>query len=419
MRFAVVQATTPAAPGTQDYTDSNISSDWKGALFFASRGGANNTVTGDGIFSEGATDGTNQRLCGIGGPDGATSAGTMTVFNHSSTAACAGVGDNNSGTPNILGAYSSTLSNGVRVNYTTTTVQALMNALLVSGSDVQWSCVNQTLGTGSSPVTTTVTHGLASAPDVIFCVASLGSARVTHGFHHVSGATYGCVSYCNINGVNPTLVGGYVGDDCIGAQVSNTAVTYKLTVTNVGATTFDVVATGSTIEADVVTFISIKITNGVYKVGVATAPTGTGVAALVSGMSVTPDCVIAAMSRITNLNTFDSGDAGGVYGLGVVVNNGGSTQQACSSLSSDDNAATSIEKSYTSNTKCVAVMDAAGAIDIEAAHSSWDSGGVSLNWTNISSAVLIPYLAIGQGVSGPLWTQTQQHRTQRSTLLRM
>ena len=54
-----------------------------------------------------------------------------------------------------------------------------------------------------------------------------------------------------------------------------------------------------------------------------------------------------------------------------------------------------------SATQCVRILDITGAADAEAAISSWDSGGVTLNYTNVAtSALTVPYLVIGQAVVG-------------------
>lgn len=412
MKFALVQNAIPGSTGTQDYTDASISSDWKGAFLFSSSAAVNATTTAIGRMMTGATDGTTSRSTAIAAADGA---GTSQVAGGNSANAYQVINAN--GGTNETAAYSATLAGGVRLNWTAIGTQRLINALMFAGSDVAFKVSTSAFTGSAAPETLAITHGLGATPDVIIAVSYLGSGRFSQGFYDVVHGTYAHVAYTNLTGqVGAVSLGGYVGDNAILRQVSSVASEYAVTVANVGSTTFDVIATGAT-TTDTMYFIALKIMSAAYKVGVFTTPTSTGNSQVVSGMGGAPALLLMMSTRLTTLNLFDSADGSGQVGWGCAVNNSGLTQQMTACASADDAAATTVEKSYTTNTKCLVVTDTAGAADVEGTLQSWDSDGATINFSNVAgSAYQIPYLAIGSAASLSTWTQYAHRRSTLVTL---
>lgn len=411
MKFALVQQAIPSGTGTQDYTDANIASDWKGVFLFSSSAAANATTTAIGRVMTGATDGTTSRSTAIAASDGAAT----TQVSGGNSANAYQVINSNGGT-NETAAYSSTLSTGVRLNWTAIGTQRLINALLFAGSDVSFKVSTGTFTGSAAPETLAITHGLGATPDVIIAVSYLGSGRYSQGFYDVVHSTYAHVAYTNITGqVGAVTLGGYAGDNAILRQVSSSASEYAITIANVGGTTFDAVATGAT-TTDVVYFIALKITNAAYKVGLFATPTSTGNAQVITGLGGTPSLLLTMPTRLTASNTYDNTDASGECGWGCAVNNNGTTQQMTACISADDAAITSVEKSYTTNTKCLVVTDVAGAADVEATLQSWDTDAVTLNFSNVAaSAFQIPYLLLGTAVVAPTFSVSPTVTSQTTT----
>ena len=397
MKNAVVQVAMPATATTQDFTDASISSDFKAALFFNTNGTANDTAAAGSRLGIGLVDGTNQAAYGSAGQDAAA---TSQVSSSGNTTWAAILPTHASGgDPAAESAYTSTLSNGVRITWSDIDAQQLINALMFGGSDVQAAVVTATFSGTGPPQTVTVTPGFT--PDVLIAVAhgaaagGNGNGVLSLGFYDRVGNTYAGFAQRNTTAVAAASANANLSSSWIAAEVDGSAAaTYSVTVGNFTATQFDAtVSTGAT--SDIVSFLCLKITGGVYKVGIADTPTSTGNTAMVSGMSGAPSAVLWLLTRMTATGTSTTDPAGHI-GLGVSVNNGGSTQQMYACAQIDDAADPTVDQCQTGNAACSRILDTAGAADVQATVNSWDAGGVTLNFSNVSaSALKIPYLAIG------------------------
>jgi hypothetical protein len=392
MKVALVQQAIPGATGTQSYTDANISSDLKAALVFSSSASANNTTAAIARFMAGMTDGTTHRSTAVAAADAVT---TSQTSGGASTNVYRVINAN--GGTNETAAFSAILSNGLRLNWTAISTARLVNALMISGADVEASVVVGTFTSAAAPETLVINHGLSAAPDVIYAISWLGLCY-SHGFYDRVNNSYAAASYTNLTGqVGTVSLGGYVSDNAIIRQVSATASDYAVTLGAFNATSFSATATGATTN-DTIAYLCLRVTDGVYKVGIENTPTSTGNFTVASGIAGTPALLMMATTRMTTLNGIDSSDESGVLGLGVMCNNNGTIQQCVSCLSSDDAASTTIEKSYTSNTKCLVICDTAGNADVEATPVSFNNGSITLNASNVSAtSYLMPYLAVGTG----------------------
>lgn len=417
MKFALVQRALPTTGANVDFTDSNISSDWKFAYLFGNSAQANDTSTANARYFSGMLDGTTSGSVAIAATDNQATSATS----GNTTTNALQVVNGNAGTQ-TAGTYSSTLATGPRINFTSGLSAAyLANALLLSGSDIE-ATVKSAVFTGSAaPETLVVNHSLSGgAPHLIIAEAYLGSSRVCIGFYDVGNAKYASHSYTNVSGqVGAVSLGGYVSDDCILREITNSASAYAITVTSIGSTSVSLVATGAT-TTDTVKLTFVRIANASFRVGVFQTPTSTGDFALTPAspsFSGTPSLLWVLPTRMTTLNTHDSGDPAGVYGSGIAVNNNGTIQQMCTVLSSDDAAALSVEKSYITTSKTYVSADTTGAPDAEAT-TTFVLGGATLNFSNVAaSAFYTPYLMVGLTVPPPAFTVSPTVTSQTATTL--
>jgi hypothetical protein len=132
----------------------------------------------------------------------------------------------------------------------------------------------------------------------------------------------------------------------------------------------------------------------------ATSPTSTSP----SFAKATTDGVVRAPSLLGMTtgspasNTLTTDDSTGSFGLCVAVNNGGSTEQANVTCASKDAVATSVAKSYINITKFIQIADTSVALADQATLQSWDSGGVTVNWSTVDGSAR-KVAMLGYGVS--------------------
>lgn len=399
MKAAVVQSAMPSSPtANQDFTDGVFSSDVKAGLCFLSRGVTSNTIAehsgiGIGVIDSAAT----QRAWSTHNQDAlGTSSDVRQEMSTTQIALFADAAANDT----IAEAVGSILSNGVRAAWSDWNANELVSMLMIGGSDVEASVVSATLN-GTTDVT--VNHGLSAAPHVIICVSSgeAASSNGTYchsiGFYDVGAATYRGLSYRENNAAT-TLIAQKWMDSSIASEHSNTADTWNATINDVGATSFDVVASAAT--TDVLFFLCIRVTGGTFKVGDFTTRTTTGTQADISGMAAAPKAVIYATSFLSSASgagTIVNDTNCESFGIGAAVNNESVTQQAASAKWADDAVVlgTTDTKSLTSGNKAGVAFNGSGALAYAFDIESWDSGGVTHDYTTVDgTARRVIYLAI-------------------------
>ena len=396
MKQAIIQQAVPGVTGNQDFTDAIFSSDVKAAIFLMSSATATHTNTADFRTAIGLLDGTNQSVAAIYGQD-ATVGASNWRRNHNA-ANCVGQTADSS-TFTVLGA-GSFISNGARVNYSAVTGSALVTCILIGGSDVTAAKLSCDF-TGGGAETKTVNHGGSSAPTAIIAVSHYGTSASTTtrgsiGMGFYANGLYGSNNLDRLDAQATEQAQGWVATDLVLRDIGSS---YGVTISNVGSTSFDV-TTSADATTDRVDFLAIWITNGAAKAGTFTTNTTTGSHVAVSGMSKKPSVLLTLPSRQTATG-LDNTDGGGVFGVGAAVNNNGTTQYGLVVGSSDDAAATQVNKSQASNSQMVRILNVSGAAIVGETVQSWDNGGVTANAaTADGTAHLIPYLAMGNGSGG-------------------
>lgn len=421
MKAALVQAAIPGSTGTQDITDSNISSDFRTTFSFGGYATATNTLTAHAAIGAGFTDGTAQCAEVALFEDGQNPTDCRSNLDDSFAYAVQGL---NSSTTTAECAPSSVLSNGIRLNWTDIDAAQLVNHLLLSGSDLT-ATVKTAVLNGTTPVS--VTHSLGGTPDVIIAIhhggtdGALGSGSYSYGWWVRDDAVAGGVKYGHVTGRNghgATTVActQRTSTSKIAAYHTGTSPVYSVTIQNAGATTFEVVADAATTN-----LVGLLCLRGIAAAtGVVNLPTGTGSTALISGLPSTAKAALFLLNQNTSsVETSSTSDTAGVFGIGVAVNNNGTIQQMSACMSSDDGIvtpSTSIEKCQTSNTQAIRILDVAGAADVEGAVTGMTTS-VTVNFTNVNAAVPTPYLVLMDFAVAPSWDTVPSLGTATATTL--
>ena len=418
MKVSIVQAA--AATGTptftQDFTDSTTfgGATPKCAIVLGSAATANDSSTATIQATIGFVASSTQASIGISDDD-AVSTNSSGYANYSTQAySMPDFGGNTSG--DATGAM---IANGVRLSWTDQSAAELVNVILIGG-DVE--CAVASLTSNNTTSAQAVTHGLTAAPQAIIAMTpgqgsgdATGNARYGLGFWDGTNSKTLAVSLNQTGQATVTAAGHLSSTVAIGVKANAAGFVWTGAISNVGATTFDLTTSANT--TNVMHFLSLRSTSGTalgVKAGTFGTKTSTGTNADISGMSQAPQLVLYGLSRTIAVDTNYSGaDDASVLGLGAAVKNTGtgSTQYATTVNCSVDGAATSTNHAYsqTSNTEVIRIPDANAscAADVEATINSWDSGGVTNNYSNIAATGRqVMYLAIGAdvSVSAPTWS---------------
>lgn len=400
MKFAISQTALPTSNTTFDFTDSGISSDWKGSIFFWSDATTNDTQGGTAKLFIGATDGT-RNVAAIGSvADAASGARSSCYLSNTNCIARIIAG---SGTVNVLGAYDSTLSNGVRLALSANDATAhLVNALHFAGSDIEFAVSSVSFGT--SDTTKTVTHNLTGTPDCVLMIsgngvatfASVNNCAFTIGMY--AGSDLAGVGFNHTINSNPTAVAAIATTD-LGHSILANADHATFSLSSVGGTTFDCNRTAADGDAACVIFIAWRATSGtpVKKVSLVDSATSTGDQAILTGMGGAPSLVLAVQTRLTS-TSLATNDSAGSIGFGAAVNNAGTTQQGNVAVVTKDNVATSVAKSYVSLAQFIQIADTSVALVGKATLDSFDSGGATVNWS-VAAGTAYKMAVLGYGAA--------------------
>lgn len=380
MKVALITGTTRTTNGTQDWTDANISSDFVAACFLTSNATANATSTANGMVGIGWTDAASSMAIAIGNQDATATASAVnsTVINNTKCLLVLG----SSATTVSAASYNSTLSNGVRISYGVTDgVAHNMAAMLISGTDMGVKLSQANFGATDSTIT--VTHGGSAAPVAVMIMAMTGStadpgnqsSNITIGFWDGSNSVGGTFGNQSLSATQTNVFGRYVGTD-LGHICRDNTERATLTISNVTATTFDIstsaVQAGGT-QVHIVSFFQLSNTASA-KAAIGTTPTSTGNFNPASGLLVKPQILFTVSSRLTG-TTFTTSDAAGSFGIGISVDNAGSTQQFSTAITAKDNVATTVAKSQSNTGAGMYTLDNTGAAAGTGAVNAWNSNG--------------------------------------------
>jgi hypothetical protein len=167
----VVHFTTPASTGDYDVTDVGITETPKLVILIGGASGAGETI--DARFTIGAYDGTDQNFNAVFAQDGVPASNTDRRRNTGQ------IYRNVENTAFLAASAVSFLSNGVRLNFATTTVGRRIMAIFFWGDDFSGKVGTIAYGTGTSAIAVT---GLGFQPNaVLFHAIGQGAANTALG----------------------------------------------------------------------------------------------------------------------------------------------------------------------------------------------------------------------------------------------
>lgn len=399
--------TAAAGTGTptfnQDFTDSTTFGGGTPEFAVCWSSGTSTTDTGQAgvAFQVGmVANSVEGSIAGLGPDAQATqttySAGNKTTFGYHHV--------NSSG--NVDGSANlSLIANGVRFAWTDQSVGETISCLIGDG-EIQASVASLTSNNGTSAQA--VTHGAGGTPDFIIALGNgmavgdvNGNINPGIGFW-TSGAEVGVSQILSSAAATTATVARISSTEAVNRIGGTTSFVYTGNISNVGATTFDV--TYSANHTHVVHFLSVRSTTDTplyVKAGTFTTKTSTGTQADVASMSGAPQVILTVGTQLTALDTGSTADPADALSIGAAVKNtgSGSTQYGSAAISDNDNTASSSAHACNqwSNTVHLKILATNCATDVAATVSSWDSGGVTHNYTANGSGVAaqVLYLAFG------------------------
>lgn len=291
-------------------------------------------------------------------------------------------------------------------SWTDQSASEIIKVLGLSG-DIATSVVARANVAGTGTENHGIAHSLGGTPEAIICLtvgqatgANNGQARIGLGFW--TAAAQHCVGWHGCANAQAT-----VNSSCristtqaICNPGTGTSFVWAGTISNVGATTFDITYDVSNTSA--VIFICLRSTSGTAlgaKVGTLTSPTSTGDVSI-TGLTQAGQVLLTATTLLTAVDTGNTGSEATALSVGVACKNSGTdaTQYACVANSENDGAATSTNhaRSQSSNTQLVRVLNTSGGTTLEATVGSWNSDGATVTFSKVdASARKGIYLILG------------------------
>ncbi len=430
VRWAKVTQAALAGTGTQDFTDATAMGGNTPEFAACFSAGTSTTDTGQAgyAFTLGAVAGGAEGSIALLGPDAQA---TQTTYAYGNKTTYGYHHVNSAG--NVDGSANlSLITNGVRLTWDDQSVGETITCVFGDG-EIQAAKSSLTSNNGTSAQA--VTHGLSAAPDLIIAWGNgnatgdnNGSLNPGIGFW-TSGAEVGFSQLSGSNAATTTVSARASSTEAMNRVGSGTTFAYTGNISNVGSSTFDI--TFSANHTHVVHFLAIRSTTDTplyVKAGNFTTKTSTGTQADVAGMSGSPQVLFTIGTQLTAMDTGSTADLADAMSFGVALKNTGTgaTQYGVAAVSDNDNTASSSAHTCNqwSDTVGLKILATNCTTDVAATVSSWDSGGVTHNYTANGSAVAaqVLYLAIGgaPAAAAPTYTSDPvvQSRTTSSLVFR-
>lgn len=199
--------------------------------------------------------------------------------------------------------------------------------------------------------------------------------------------------YASRQGVATSEVGGQISDNRYYLKGDYSSISYGLEVTSFLSNGFRTTVRDGNTGTDEVAFLALKFKNLTCKVGIIDTPIATGSQAYTLG--VQPEAVVLLPTWHDVVNTFRTDSRAGV--MGICLADANDQYSAC--IHDEDNVGTTNAESLT-DSKILNMMDDADSSRITATLTSFDSNGMTLNYSAVNgTARKVIYAAIGSGSS--------------------
>ena len=323
---ATTRVAVPTSTGTQDITTTDLAGlTPKAAMILLSYASSDGTATNNAGLSVGFTDGTKSYCLFINSEHGVTTTDTHSgVENVPILIATAG-------SASVIGqaSFSSWLTNGIRLNWTTAPSTAyLMHVTLFAGSDLS-ADVDTAVMAGQDVEVDVTAPGFE--PDLVLALTSLSIAgdsgsgshtRYSFGAAHwdgVSVVTQRSLSQNSRNGLTTSEVSGAMSETYMLRPIGvGGSFAHAVDITSFDANGFSLYARNSSGSGDDVYFLALSFGGfSDVKVGTHTTPTSTGEASE-TGIGFVPQAVIIGTTLLESVDSVDTAGLGGQIGIAVI-----------------------------------------------------------------------------------------------------
>ena len=393
VNVATTRSAIRGTAGTQDFTVTDFGTP-KAALCFFNYCTSDGTPASNAVCSVGMTDGTNDRCVAIYSLDARS---TTDVHRAAFNDRIAGTS-----TSSIVIAFDSWVTDGVRINVTTTNgTQGFLTVVLLGGSDLSADVHECSPSTGGTDVTS-----VGFRPDMLFvighggtmpqtgdtaCVLSMGVADYNAGSERNRCVLFGqqngqAASACEASARN---------DSCCGQAYGAGVLSWRAAASSFDSSGYTMTANANP-GTDEVAVLALAFGGAVdCWVGTMDTPTSTGDDAQ-AGPSFRPQFVGMLPTLCTSENVIDTSSAGTV---GVIAFDG--TREYCNTISDEDSQGTT-DCQTLSDDQAVNVPFDSGAAAFAAAFSSFDANGWTLTWSDTEeTAYKWPAFAIEAEAAAP------------------
>lgn len=375
---AVVQQTTRVTTGTQDFTSSGFGTPL-GAIFLVSAGTALGTAVDHALCGIGVTDGTRQWSLAFRDHD----AQTTTVCHTRGNATDCFQMVNEAGTVILKAQFSAWITDGIRVNVSTTNGTAYyVTCILLGGSDITGVYCNTAIGNATADSSTTVNTvgfttswmlGVGKHSGNAWDDTSDGTLMVSIGLCVNDGsATQMNQAFLDVGGQTTTNVRSRLSLSRFLRDLNGTA---EIEIQNFTSSGFDA-TTRVASEAIHFGYLCVAQTKQAKLMQFDT-PTATGNAD-VSGIGFRPQAAFILPSGVTATNSTVTDGNAEVGGIGFC----NETAAGCISYTSDDGVTTTNVECLTSSNPINLRKDA--ALFMRASTPVFGSGTLTLNYDTTS-----------------------------------
>ena len=419
-QIEVVTFTTPAAPGTLDITHPGITEPFSAAILIFTKETADDTdgthaVLGYGVIGIEGTD-EEEACLSVQMRDGEASVPDANTVHSAATAPdCVRVPDGSNAAVTVIAAqYSASIAGGVRINFSTTTVQAKCTAILFAGSArvAVGAVAASTIGAAES----VGSAGNEFRPDLLVFLPSDGGtnsntvdATMALGFVLDQPGTPQISAFSNVDdGTEPTDADAAI-DSTRGYVILGPARARQFVSIAITATGFTATSTVGTPDA---AYLAIKWADSArVHVGVANmaVAASTGVQAF-NSFGFTPDVVFGMATLLTSLDTLVDGPTAAVSGL-FAFGRGG--YQRAYAVRYDEGLTVPADGTTHATSRqgdhALLMMDDTGTVVQQASYlGASGSGGFLLNFSTASAAGYMTALGIQIIPSPPLPARRQR-----------
>lgn len=367
--------------GTQDITISGLGTP-KAAIFLLGRGETDGVEGAAVQLSHGFTDGATHAHVGYLAVDGV---GTSTTRRRASTTRVAAHLD--AGSVPISVSFNSWITNGVRVDVTTTSAApSLMTVILLGGASLSAKVQVTTLATSGNIVTVTpnfqtralfTLHGGSSCN---FSDTQQNTAVYIPGFASYDGSTIRQCStiYASVTGIS---VGELVAKTRSDAVLSSD-VAESVTLENITSTAFDLRSNSGNFSATKMATLALNF-SGVWQAwaGVLDSPTTTGNKDFTSP-GFQPEIGFINLTSLSAINTLRTNAEAGAMAQSVFTDSAEYTN-----LWTDRDGVSPMRAKSVSSAKAVDLNSDAGAAMHDATFVSWQATGPRLNFTAANGTI--------------------------------